>query len=257
MTEPLEGKRVVVTRSEEQAEDVTAMLRGLGALPIVFPTIQFVPLSLAALDAAFQCMDSYDWLLLTSSNAVRFFWQALESRAFDGELPAIAVSGSSTAATLAEVAGVRPELVPDEFVAASLVAGMGSIEGKRVLLPRSRIGGTELVRLLQAGGAHVDDVALYDTVTADPDPNAVEELRNGFDAVTFASPSSVRNFVTLMQRAGFATALPAGCVVACVGPVTADAAHERGMTVQVVADPHTMEGLVQALAVHFSKRQTV
>jgi uroporphyrinogen-III synthase len=255
MSEPLQGTRIVVTRSEEQAEALTELLCGLGAIPIVFPTIQFVALAAPALGAAFQSMDSYDWLLLTSANAVRFFWQALQERGYDGALPAIAVSGSKTATTLDEVAGLQPDLIPDKFVASSLVAGLGSLEGKRVLLPRSRIGGKELVLLLEAGGAEVEDIALYDTVMADPDPNAVGALRDGFDVVTFASPSGVRNFVQLIQRAGFALPLPADCTVACVGPVTAEAAREQGMTVNVVAEPHTMEGLVQELVAYYAERQ--
>ena len=251
---PLSGKRILVTRSPEQAQDFADSLAALGAEPVVFPVIQFEPLPTDLPDPA-----AYDWLIFTSANAVDFFFERLETRDWRlktisnlqspvSSLPKIAAVGSATAVKLTAL-GVPVDFMPDEFTGEQLVLGLGDVAGRRVLLPRAKIGRPEIVNLLRERGAVVDDVALYDTVTAVPTPAALAELEKGVDAITFTSPSSVRNFLQIVESRpqGFLKPLGSTAVIACIGPVTAAEARQSGFTVHVIPEAYTIDGLIEAL----------
>lgn len=238
MDKPLSGKRIVVTRSQEQAGALSDRLAELGAVVIPFPTIQFVPLESDELAAAQQNLSSYDWLLFTSRNAVTFF--------LNGEtltLPRVAAVGSATANELAQ-RGIAVQAMPDTFTGAELAASLGDLSGRKILLPRSRLGRPDMVSQLEAQGAHVTDIALYDTIPAQPAPEARQELTQGFDAITFTSPSTVQNFCRIVPDW---REILSSVVVACIGPTTAVAAAQQGLTNLVTADEHTAEGIVKAL----------
>lgn len=238
---PLRGQRIVVTRSQEQAGTLADWLMALGAEVIPFPTIQFVPLLSEVLAAAFHHLSTYDWLLFTSRNAVKFFFAAGEESL--SALPRIAAIGSATAEALAEQ-GVVVQLMPDNFTGEELVANLGDLTGQKVLLPRSRLGRPEIVAQLQAQGAEVTEISLYDTVPMSPSPEAMSELAHGLDAITFTSPSTVQNFCQMVPDW---QSLINDVVVACIGPVTAAAAAQQGFSSIITAPEHTAEGLVKAL----------
>lgn len=251
---PLQGRRVIVTRSREQAQSMAERLAALGAIPIVVPAIQFEPLSAPRLDDALANMAGYDWLIFTSGNAVSFFFERLDSLDEPPPLPRVAASGSATARKLA-AHGITPDFVPGEFVGEALAAGLGDLRGQRVLLPRARSGRPEIVKLLQAQGAQVDDIALYDTVTAEPAAAALAALSAGADAVTFTSPSSVRNFLKILaneeENVGDVAGVLETAVIACIGPITAAEARQNGLNVAVVPATYTIDDLLQALSAHF------
>lgn len=256
MSDGLQGKRIVVTRSRAQAQSMADRLAARGAIPVVVPAIQFDPLPAPELDEALADLARYDWLVFTSGNAVKFFFARFDNY-FDGRdgdpgLPRVAASGSATARKLS-ARGVAPDFIPDEFVGEALVAGLGDLRGQRVLLPRARIGRPEIVALLEAQGAQVDDIALYDTVTAEPADEALAALTAGVDAVTFTSPSSVRNFLKILDGAEVARALLATAVIACIGPITAEEAEQHGLTVAVTPAEYTIDGLIAALADYFEQ----
>lgn len=246
MSEPLHGRRIVVTRSPEQAPAFCDRLVQLGAQAIAFPSIQFVPLPPEALDDALKRLDQYEWLIFTSANAVRFFFARVDDLGLSLKLPRVAASGSATAARLAE-RNIAVDFVPGEFVGEELVLGLGNLAGQRVLLPRARIGRAEIAAMLREQGAEVDDVPLYDTVRAEPDPEALAELEKGVDAITFTSPSSVRNFLKILEEARFDRALLNDAAVACIGPITAETAHDYGLAITIVPDEYTIDALLQAL----------
>ena len=246
MSKPLRGRRIVVTRSPEQAPAFCDRLAQVGAEPIAFPTIQFLPLPAEPLDHALRQLDDYDWLIFTSANAVQFFFTRVDELGLAPTLPRIAAVGPATAAVLAE-RGVAVAFVPNEFVGEELVLGLGDLVGQRLLLPRARIGRPKIVEMLRRQGAQVDDVPLYDTVTANPDPAALAALAQGIDAITFTSPSSVRNFLKILEEAGFDRAVLSSAAVACIGPVTAQATRDSGLPVAIMPDDYTIEGLIQAL----------
>ena len=258
---PLFGKRVLVTRPREQSAEFVDLLVGLGAEPIEAPLIRILPpedpgpLQRAASDPGI-----FDWIVFTSANAVEAFMDALldgerDLRALAG--PQLCAVGSATAERLAKY-GIEVDVVPEEFRAEAVVAAMAGrrvLDGARVLLPRSDIGREIIAHQLRAAGALVTEVVGYRTVLQEAQqPEDVDVygmlLQGRIDVVTFTSPSSVRNFVKMYggEQAGD---LLRNAVVAAIGPVTADAASELGITVTVQPATYTVPGLVDAIVAHY------
>ncbi len=243
---PLDGLRVLVTRPEELAGGLVRQLRALGAEPIVCPTIRFVPpASYAPLDAALRQVQSYDWIIFTSVNGVRFFFERLATLGIEpGSLAGarLAAIGPATARGLEE-RGVAPDLVPARYIAEAILDEIGQVAGQRILLPRADIARKALADGLRARGAIVDEVAAYCTVAAGgtlpPGP---------FDWVTFTSASTVHNLAGLAEAAGQnLSEYLAGARIACIGPITAQAVRAGGLTVDLEAAEYSMEGLIAAL----------
>jgi len=243
---PLAGRRILITRSEKQAASFAQKLAQLGATPIVCPVIQFAALPTGPLDDALAQIALYDWLIFTSVNGVDFFFQRVDELGLSLSLPRVAVTGSATARRL-QARRVAIDFMPDEFVGEALAAGLGDLTGQRVLLPRAKIGRLELVARLRQQGAVVDDVPLYDTVTAIPTPDALAELEKGVDIITFTSPSSVRNFLKMLQPPGGSEPPGGYAQIACIGPITAAEAEKHGLTPAIVPGEYTIDGLVQEI----------
>ncbi len=255
--QPLQGKRIVITRSAAQAGAFADKLVASGAEPIVFPVIRFVPLPSEELNAALEQFDRYNWVIFTSVNAVEFFFSRVEAVGLTSDLPQVAAIGSATAVAL-QARHIPIAYMPDTFTGAALAAGLGDLTGQRVLLPRARIGRPEIVALLRQQGAEVDDVALYDTVTAVPAPAAIAQLEQGFDVVTFTSPSSVRNFLKIIgemekDQAQKLTQAVQNAVIACIGPVTANECQLYSLPVAIMPDEYTIEGLAQVIVEYFEE----
>ncbi len=258
----LAGKRVLVTRAEDQAEGLAERLRAAGAEPVLVPSIEIAPpVDLAALDRAVAELASYAWVIFTSANGVRAFFDRLKVNrphpdplpGGEGKRPRVAAIGPATQAALA-ARGVPVDFVPPRFVAGAIAEWLGDIgPGTRVLLPRADIARKDLAPSLRARGALVDEVIAYRTRPAEAaaDPAALgREIERGLDVLTFTSASTVRGFARLVEKAGLDLAAVAAraSVVACIGPVTADAAAALGLRVDVVAGEHTVDGLTAALA---------
>lgn len=254
---PEQPSRIVVTRRAEQAAGLGDQLRGVGLTPVIFPTIQLTALPTEALDVALAELSGFDWLIFTSVNAIDFFFRrADELNGVDGlrstNRPSIAVVGKATARALVE-RGLQPDFMPTVFTGAALAAELSDLTGQRILLPRARAGGRAIIDSLSARGALVTDIALYDTMTATPTAGALRVLAQGFEAITFASPSSVRGFLEIVNHPDRQLApLIDAAIIACIGPVTAQAAREHGLTVTLTPDEYTLEALVQSLARYFT-----
>jgi uroporphyrinogen III methyltransferase/synthase len=259
---PLAGRSVVVTRARAQAAGLIGELETLGAEVIAFPVIEIVdPPDFDAIDNAIQRLPSYDWVVLTSANGVERFFARLER---DGGTAAqkladvhVAAVGSATGRVLA-AGGVHADLMPDDFRAEGLAATLaerGVGEGARVLVPRALVGRDVLPNKLSAVGATVDVAPVYQTVPAKADPAVIERLRQGVDALTFTSPSTVRHFLAFLAAAGIdGGALLQESVVASIGPVTSEALVARGIRVDVEPGTYTATALVTALATHLTAR---
>jgi uroporphyrinogen-III synthase len=216
---PLEGKRILVTRSREQAGALSERLQALGAVPVEFPVIRIMPpQNWEPLDSALgklfladaKNLPYYAWLIFTSANGVNIFCERLLSLGFHTENMLgvrVAAIGPATAAALARY-DITADLVPDEYIAESVAAALiedtqqreESLEGKRILLPRAAEARQVLVTELEQAGAVVDVVAAYTTVAAAGDDEQGREvlhlLQNGqIDIITFTSSSTVRNFM--------------------------------------------------------------
>jgi uroporphyrinogen III methyltransferase/synthase len=238
---PLFGRRVVVTRAREQASDLVERLHRLGAETIELPAITIDEPDDGGAElhegAARLQRGDFEWVVFTSANAVERFCRLLRDAREVGSTKVAAI-GPGTGDALRRF-GVEADLVPDRFIAESLVDAFPTGKG-RVLLPRAAVARDVLVDGLAAKGWRVNVVTAYRTRPAEPSASALAEAGKA-DAITFTSSSTVTNFV---QVAGL-DAVPA--VVVCIGPVTAETAREVGLTVDVVAEEHTIDGLVQAL----------
>jgi uroporphyrinogen III methyltransferase / synthase len=258
---PLFGRRIVVTRSREQAGDFIEMLEERGAEAIPAPTIRVLPPEdMGALTQACAEAGSYDWIVFTSANAVDHFMTTLLAASDVRELKGVRICaiGPSTASRLSKY-GIRVDLTPTEYRSEALIATMntgGHLQGARVLLPRADIARELLAEELRASGAVVTEVVAYRTVLAtgdrDGDPDVYRMLLEGeIDAVTFTSASTVRNFVEILGH-DQAVDLLRTTVVASIGPVTAEAAQQFDIATSVMPERYTVPDLVDALVNHFT-----
>ena len=261
---PLFGRRIVVTRSREQAEDLVEMLEERGADAITAPTIRISPPhDSAPLDRAAAEAATFDWIVFTSANAVDSLMSrvlaAADARALKGvHLCAV---GPSTAAQLQKY-GLRADLVPAEHRAEAVVEalrGTGEIANKRYLLPRSDIGREVIGDELRQIGGDVTEVVAYRTTAADAERTSDQDiyrmlLDRQIDAVTFTSASTVRNFVKIYGEDQAADLLST-TTVACIGPVTAEAAQQLGIATTVMPERFTVPDLVDALVEHFARQE--
>lgn len=245
---PLFGKRVVVTRSREQASELSARLEALGAEAIEFPTIRITPIPEAAASAALYHLPlDVDWILFTSANAVRCLMDLVAARGGDVRSlgPAkIAAVGPGTAERLAGL-GLRVDYLPKDFVAESVLEGWpDDPTGKSILIPRAEQARELLPDELRRRGADVTVLPVYRTL---PDAEGTDALRERFrrdevDIVTFTSSSTVQNFHAALPGVSLDRVQ-----VACIGPVTANTARELGYPVSLVAETHSVPGLVEAI----------
>ena len=244
MTLPLSTLSVVVTRTREQSSSLATKLRDLGAMPVEVPLITIAPPADrgSALRAALAELSRYDWLVVTSTNGVDAVVDIVGPVLASVRVAAI---GPATAARLRR-AGVEPALVPERYVAEGLLGAFPAPPVDRVgrvLLAQAADARHVLAEGLRERGWSVDPVVAYQTVAADIDAEARWKVA-GADAVTFTSSSTIERFVDAF---GVAAVPP---IVACIGPITASSAREHGLDVTVVADPHTIDGLVDALVAH-------
>jgi len=239
---PLFGKKIVVTRAQDQAGSLSHKLHALGATVIEYPVIELLPPEDSRpIDEAIARLESYDWLIFTSVNGVRYFMERLDAsqrdlRALRGKLCAI---GPATKAAL-EALHLKVDVLPKQYVAESLVEAFAAIplDGKRILLPRAAVARDLVPIELAKRGATVDVVEAYRTCL----PQTPNDLNLDADWLTFTSSSTVKNFLALVGRAPFANAK-----VASIGPVTSETLRANGLTVHVEAKPHTMDGLLDAI----------
>jgi len=246
----LKGKRVLVTRAQEQAGELVRRLQDLGAVPIILPTIRITPPAdhYAALDAALLRLSAFDWVVFTSVNGVIHVWERLLALGLEAHVFAsvhLAAIGPATADALS-TRGLVADVVPSSYVAEALLEAIPNPAGQRFLLPRADKARATLRTGLQEAGAEVVEVHAYSTLLAEPSPEALATLENGVDLLTFTSSSTVRNFVSQVGPE-HAQACAGQARVVAIGPITASTARELGLRVDVVATDYTIAGLVDAL----------
>jgi uroporphyrinogen III methyltransferase / synthase len=258
---PLAKKTIAITRPLAQAKGMVERLHTLGANPIATPTIEIVaPLDFAPLDTAVKNLSSYDWLLFTSVNGVEVFME--RSRALQIDLTAssglrIGAIGPATARAIEEYGGTVT-FVPSSYRAESILAEIGEVSGKRLLLPRAELARPVLAVGLRGLGATVDEIPAYRTISG-PGTKVLAELlqAGGVDAIAFTSSSTVTFFYEGLGKLGMTAAeterLLATTTIVCIGPVTAGTAEELGLHVDVVAEEFTIDGLITALVDFFSQ----
>jgi uroporphyrinogen III methyltransferase/synthase len=246
---PLFGKRIVVTRAREQADALAAKLRALGADAIELPAIEIRPAAdYGPLDCALANLASYDWLIFTSANGVRFFIERLDRSPHDlRSLRArICAIGPATRAAV-EALHLRVDLMGKEYVAEGLLEAFAAhdLAGKRVLLPRAAVARDLVPAELARRDAHVDVVEAYRSAIPDDLPGRAREIFGGPrlpHCITFTSSSTVQNFVAAAGAQSLA-----GVKVASIGPITTRTARDLGIEVTAQAREFTIDGLLAAI----------
>lgn len=245
---------MVVTRAQEQSEELCRALEERGARPIRCPTIRLAgPEDRAPLDAALRALSHYDWVVFTSPNGVRFTAGRMEELGLDlGALRArrVAAVGTRTARALTE-RGVETGFLAPDAGSVPLAEALAPVEDATILMARSDRADPVAGEVLRRRGArNVDEVVAYRTVPTAPGGELLDELRLGFEALTFTSPSTVHGFVALGPEW---RRLVADAIVATLGPTTTGAARDAGMAVEE-AEEQTMTGLLDALERGLARR---
>ena len=260
LAQPLAGRHIAITRAPEQAQTLAHALEALGARVTVLSTIAIHPLDdPSALDAALKTLSEYDWIVLTSANGVRAVADRLIAlhRPWETRGRArVAVIGPATAKAL-EAYGVKADLMPDEYVAESIVESLGNVAGQRILLARADIARKTLAEELRLRGAEVDEVAAYRTESLPLAPAALDNVlrRKPADAITFTSSSTADGLMRSLRQAGMEPAETLKNITICaIGPITAATLREYGIAPDVVAETYTIPGMVAALSAYFMAR---
>ena len=239
INQPLYGVRIVITRPE--AKPLADELERLGAEVTVVPLIEIRPAEGRALEDAIDGMETYDWIVLTSVNGVAAVAQGLAGLGGDARVAAV---GPVTAAAIREL-GVEPAFVATR-ASDDIAAGLGDLEGLRVLLPQADLAEPHLADELRGRGAHVEAIVAYRTILVEPPMWGILPLRIA-DAVVLASGSACRSLAAAGGAGG-------GAMLVCIGPKTAKVAREVGLKVGLVADEATSDGIIQALVNQFGDK---
>ncbi len=274
---PLAGRRVLVTRAAHQAGKLSEGLRALGAEPVEVPVLEIQPpTDPAPLDRALSALDSYDWLILTSANTVHAVaWNGLLDKM---ERVKVAAVGEATAAA-ARKAGLTVDLIPEKYIAESLVDDLirqaghvdalkehrsssaendpskvgalvseGNLRGQRFLIARAEIARDVIPDALRAAGASVDVVDAYRNAIPAAAPERLRAaLAQGIDAATFTSSSSVTHLAEAARAAGLG--FPFARVPAVsIGPITSRTLRENNWEPAAEANPYDIPGLIAATA---------
>jgi uroporphyrinogen III methyltransferase/synthase len=257
---PLYSRSIVVTRAREQSSAFRALLSDLGAQCIEFPTIEIAPpQSWVDLDESIRTIEVFDWVIFTSVNGVKYFFNRLEGSGKDVRALKdikIGAIGPKTAEAI-RIRGFRPDLIPREYRAEALVEAFkeGNIHPNRVLIPRAAKAREILPRELEKMGCHVAAVEAYRTVIPNHNKERVKKMfvAGQVDMVTFTSSSTVSHFFEMFQEEGDQLrAWMEGTSVACIGPITAKTAENKGLKVNLSPSEYTVPALVDAIVQYFS-----
>jgi uroporphyrinogen-III synthase len=255
---PLHGKTILITRPKDQAEEFARLLIERGASVLFIPTIQITePRSWQNCDRAIENIQEYDGFIFTSANAVQGFFRRLSVRASNSDRKDLGrkdfyVVGEKTGnALVAE--GMKPILLAGVTSGNEMAEALLRLplHGKTYLFPQGNLAGEDLGAMLQSNGVRVDEITVYETVAPrDADAGSIRETleRESIDIVTFFSPSSVKNFLTLVP-----TALVSTKVIAVIGTSTEGAAKEAGLHVHIVPARPTSTDVVDAIVQYFKE----
>jgi uroporphyrinogen-III synthase len=262
-TQPLAGKRIVLTRAAEDSAELARALESLGAEIVLLPTVAFAPPDdWQKLDDQLRRLDLFDAILFLSKNAVRYIFDRCAQLGIQCEVVGpsnrlIAAVGPATARALKEK-GLRVDYVAKKQTGESLVDELReSLMGRRVLLPRSDRGDDRAPRALREIGANVTAVIAYRTgAPVALDLAILAGVRGGeADAVVFASPSAFHNLCDVVGTPEIAQ-LSMGAEFVAIGPTTARAIREAGARVAVAADESSAAGLAAAIAKHYQQQNS-
>lgn len=258
---PLFGKKIIVTRTRSQASDLVAGLEEYGANCFEYSTINILPAeSYEVLDGELERLEEYHWILFTSLNGVKYFFERLWEKGLDArdlKGPDIAAVGRATADLLLRY-GIKADLVPKTYTGDGLAESLldQGVEGRNILIPRALQGREILPETLRGAGAQVTVAPVYRNCPAEGDRDLLrQELKDGnVDMITFTSSSTVRNFLTMLNCTDKdeLQGLLAGVKIATIGPITAKTVTDNGLKVDVQPDSHTIDEMITAVVDYYA-----
>lgn len=244
----LSGRRVLLTRPKEGAEEFKRKLEFQGAEVINFPLIELsLKEDLEELDRAFETFEEYEWVVFNSPAAVRFFFQKANDHGlklyFYPDLK-FATVGEKTKLTLEQL-GYRTNFVPIKYTAEVLANNMPDIEGKNILIPASELTSGNYIEVFEKRGAHPHLIKVYENKAVQYEQSVINDMIDQkIDYITFTSGSAVEAFVNMI---GKPSERMTESSVICIGPSTAAVAQEHAIFVNGIAEPHTVEGMVELM----------
>jgi uroporphyrinogen III methyltransferase/synthase len=255
---PLSGRTIIVTRAADQAGEFSSQLAGYGASILECPTIQIAaPESWCDLDSSIAALSTFDWVIFTSVNAVRYFFKRLHTQGLDaralGHVKVCAV-GPRTSESIVEH-GIYPDLVPKEYKAEGVIAALGkdAVNGKKILFPHADLARDVIPSKLTEIGALVDSPVAYRNIFPErlcPEAMFALEKRK-VDCITFTSSSTVNNLARMLG-ADLLTDMLKGTSIASIGPITSATCREHGLKVDIEPEDYTLAALTSAIVNHFS-----
>ncbi len=249
----IKGKRILITRPLDGAEEMADYIRKEGGDPVVVPAIELKRIRSPEIEETIKNLKKYDWLIFTSANAVDFFFEILLEKRIDIRNLAhlkIGVIGEKTYKSLNK-RGIFPDVLPKKYVAESLVEELRKIKmkGKNVLIPRAEVAREVLPEELKNMGAEVHLLPIYRTVKPRGfEKRVYEEMKKGIDMVVFTSPSTVKNFMSIK---GIKKILKVPLAV--IGPITREALSDYGLEPSIMPRKYTAESLVKEISKFFNK----
>lgn len=253
---PLFGKKIIVTRTREKASELVYELEEHGANCIECATINIAPVKKPKeLDSALERIGEFHWILFTSINGVKYFFERLHAVGMDArdlKGPSIAVVGKSTADYL-HTFGVNADLIPSVFTGEGLAESLldQGIEGRSILIPRAKQAREIVPETLRGAGAQVTIAPVYvNNPVVEKRDEILEELKSGtVDLLTFTSSSTVTNFLAMLnlESQEEITALLADVKIAAIGPITAKTVTDNGLTVDIQPEKHTIPAMLDSI----------
>ncbi len=250
------GKRILITREENQAEELIYPLIENGAEVILFPTIKIVPPeSWSQTDEVIENIERYEWIIFTSSNGVRYFFSRFLRHRDIRDLKGIkfCAIGSKTAKMLNSL-GIKPDLIPEEFSSKGIINCFRKkgIKGKEILLPRAENAPDYLQKELKKLGASVDVVSVYRNIIPEVDEEKKERIKDmlvsgEIDICCFTAGSTFRNLLKILEIEGDEKRYFSKTKIACIGPVTASFLKEKGIKVDIMPKRYDIASLIEAI----------
>ena len=251
-SKPLFGKNIIITRDRQGNADFAMSIIQQAGNPIEFATIRIKPLTETSnFIQTLAKIAEFDWIIFTSANGVRIFFDCVTRLGKDGRVfgsAKIAAVGSETASKLGKF-GIKADFVPSVFTSKELgeqLIGFANLQGKKILLLRSQLASKQLIEQLEQAGAEVENIAVYTTVTEKSECDWLTEriAKSKIDWLTFASPSAVDGFFEKIH----ADLVNSNDVrVASIGPVTSERLNSLSVKIDVQAADHTIDGLLTAI----------
>ena len=253
---PLKDYRILITRGKEQSNRYKAAIEHYGGIPMIVPLLDFkLPTNLSEVEAVIHHISNYDWLVLTSQNGVRFFFELVEKYGVLVTLPKIAVIGKKTEMKLIQY-GYKADFIPHEFVAENFVDEFlpQLHTDSRVLFAKGNLARTIIADGIKSVGASCDEVIVYETVLPNESvPKLVHVLQaQEVDVITFTSPSTIHHFMQIVEQYQLHPLLER-IIIACIGPITKKAALQYHLKVDICPSEYTTEAMLQELMTYHKR----